>query len=442
MRKKTRNLVILSVLTILALFITSSCCPLFRPPDLKSDEETEAEEMGDEVIDSSSSDSEVSEDLTADDVVVEEPEVEEPPTFSVAATFNNQLFESTDAVLDLIFREPLPLARAKVVFKEELAGDNIFGDSSITPLGEDPAADIILSGHFTLQVPTDTDYPIMDFVVPCGMQSVWEEDPSVWVSCAGEGEVGDISTWHVFLGAMQDTIPRFDDTRFRTIAVVLDSDNMPENNFVPTFDRDFYQGSDLWYTWTSTPQEGWMPVVWGENFQEVPSLARILFHGNSFAVFIPGNEIPAKDAGFRIAVDSHLGMWDPNNYFGNVIGSDPTKALTKMDPENKLTLYIDKEGHENWLEGPYQPCLTRGCKQLPEYDYRSAEIPKEYWCECTGCTEDPDCGCYMFLQYRMPMWEISEEKITWSVAGLGLPGEKIENRRSTLFNCFCVKKLE
>ena len=439
MKKRNRILILLGFILILTALIASACCPLFGPPDIKSDEEPKEEGVGDEVIDSSSLESEVSEDQTGDEGAVEEPEVEEPPTFSVAETFNNPLFESTDGVLDLIFREPLPEARAEIVFKEEQAGDNIFGDSSVTPLGEDPAADIILSGHFTLQVPTDTDYPIMDFVVPCGMQTAWGEDPSVWVSCAGEGDIGDISTWHVFLGAMQASIPRFDDTRHRTIAVVLDSDNAPENNFVPSFDYDFYQGTDIWYIWTSTPQEGWMSTVLGENFQEVPSLARALFYGNSFAVFIPGNEIPADDAGYRMAADSVLGMWDPNNYFGNVSWSDPNHPLTKMDPENKLTLYIDKEGFDRWLEGPYQPCLTRGCKELPEYK-GDGNFPEELWCECTGCTEDPDCGCYMFANLVPIMWETSQEKRTWFQTGY--PGEKVKIERGMLYECFCVKELK
>lgn len=162
----------------------------------------------------------------------EDEKVEEPPTFSVAETFNNTLYESTDVALDIILRGPMPLARAKVVFKEEKIGDNIYGDSSVTPQGENPSADIILSGHVVLNFPEDGSVAPMDFMVPCGMESTTDV-PSVWVSCAGEGNTDDIKSWYVFIITMQDTIPRYDDTYFRTIAVVLDSDNSQENNFVP-----------------------------------------------------------------------------------------------------------------------------------------------------------------------------------------------------------------
>ena len=395
---------------------------------------SDAVESGDEAV---SSDTEVNGDTQPEEELVVEPEI-----FSVAETFNNVSFESMDAILNLIFLEPLPELRSEIFLTEEQAGDNIFGDSSITPLGEDPASDLILSGNFTIEIPTDTGFPILDFVVPCGMHSAWGVDPSVWVSCAGQGDISEISTWHVILGATQEPIPQFDDTRHRTVAVVLDSDNAPENNFVPTFDNDFFQGTDLWYVWTSTPQQGWLPMVTGENFQPVPSEARMLFFGNSFALFIPGIEVPAPDFGYRIALDSHLGMWNPDNTFGNVSGSDPQASLTINEGGKTLTLYTDSLEEHYWLEGSYQRCPSwGGCSDKLEY-HLYQEKKEKIKCECTGCTLDPNCECYMFSHYSMfgREFEDPDKKIIWSLEGN--PGEIVEVMNNTLYNCFCLKVLE
>jgi hypothetical protein len=244
------------------------------------------------------------------------------------------------------------------------------------------------------------------------------------------------------LGTTQDSIPQFDDTRHRTVAVVLDKDKIPENNFVPTFDNDFFQGTDLWYTWTSTPQQGWMAMVTGENFQPVPSEARMLFFGNSFALFIPEIEVPAPDFGYRIALDSHLGGWNPDNYFGNVSGSDPQASLTIIEEGKTLTLYTDSLEYNYWLEGSYQRCSSwGGCSDKEEY-HLYQEKKEKITCECTGCTLDPNCDCYMFSHYSMfgMEFETPDKKMIWSLEGL--PGEKVDMLRNTLYNCFCLKVLE
>ena len=431
------------ILAVILLFIVSSACAalnsgygiesLFKKKGEWDEEESDGPERVKEPDpNNQSQSSKEGESDSSEDTTGQSSDV----NFLFAHRLDDPLFESLDEVLDMIFREQPLEARANITVNEETKGDNIFSKSSIVPGGHDPASDIILSGHFRLDFPIDTSIPPMEARVPCGMETTIEDQ--LKVLCTGTKLSSEIKTWYIFFMAFQDRIPLADETRHRTLAVVLDSDQKPENNFSASaeWDYDLFQDTDLWYLFDYSPQNGWKSSVLRADGTEVESEAKALIYRNTFSVVIPGNELVSKNPGWRGSASSHEGLYLAENYFGNVTLELPTLGPIPVKTESFTTLYIPENGMETWLEGGDKLCQWSGCK----FGYNLSDQVRSTWCECDGCTNNSACECALFTSdpLRGSGSRDGTSFIYWTRTAN--QNEPYPSDTWNLTKCFCVEK--
>ena len=436
MAKRTPGLIIFSSIIIVVMLFSSACCPLIKSdwnPSKESGEETEILQEVDEFIEKDKPDSVETEGISETGEAGEEQEY-----YSFAEVLNNPLFSSLDQVLDTILLASLPEERENIVFWEEQEGDNIFGIPDVVPEGHDPAVDIVAAGHFILSFPPDFEGPPMDVRIPCGM---WGRDPSVRVLCDGENNSEEIQNWFVFFMIMKDTIPMEGDSRQRTVAVTLESDQNPDNDFVPYAgaENDFFQSTDTWYQLKISSEFRWSFEVYASDGKELNSGARALVYNNTFAVFVPEYEISADKPGWRGAGDSNADTYDPKDYFGNVTFSDPKRKPELVDSSSSIHVYQYSDVETYWIRGGYEWCQWGGCMYF--IDQTIMGDPSDtIHCECGACgIGDELCKCSLFASLK---WGWGNDDIPgvkyWDYAVESDAKYKKDPRYT--YVCFCAKE--
>lgn len=148
----------------------------------------------------------------------------------------------------------------------------------------------------------------------------------------------------VFVGGarMAADIPLANPDRHYVFAAVFDSDGDPANNFefMPPFDWDFFRGTDRWYEVVWDAEFGdW--IVYVTRFQDgvpndVPSAVRVVIQGDTIVFFIPANELPAEQPGYRLTAFGHDGFYTEDDRGGDVSGENPEQPLPLI-PLERIT---------------------------------------------------------------------------------------------------------
>ena len=433
MRKKTRNLVILSVLTILALFITSSCCPLFRPPDLNSDKDTETEGIVDDSVDDSLSDSEVSEDQTANDGESETIEIEQEIIEANKASFNftdiHRALGSLDQFTNYIGLSPVEKERIQLLSEPE--GDNIHFLTDIEPEMYRLESDIIFSGSFILEI--DPEYTSMPVEALFQCSNYLPEIP-VRVLCGEEEQTEAILEWYVPFFVVAKDIPPESETDYLQITAVFDMDGDPANNHQAhePASKDFWQGGDTAYAMNYSPQSGWNYQMFKnslEGFTAEPTGSFAVVQGNLVAWFIPGSEIEVLVPEWLGSIHISDEYYSPESTGANTTNYGSPLGLVSFDPDTRVSNYINPEGQPHVIPGPYDLCAWIGC--IPTFDLSIPSIS----CECSGCTYDPDCNCILFK--RNLAMEDPFYKFYWEYVAEG--EEKTPLGDYERYECICVE---
>jgi len=344
-------------------------------------------------------------------------------------------YKAIDEAFDMLLLERADEERKKIVFREETRGDNIFPKSSIVPEGNNPAGDIIASGHFTLNIPLDGPAPPLEVRIPCGLTG----DARIAVLCMGDAIAYESSITHAFFMAM-DAFIAGEDKYFESYSFVFDSDLDPENNFVPLpeFDYDYFQDTDLWYTWMYTPGAGWNFMATRADGTPVVSKARAFIYNNLFIALIPEDELGKDGFSYRGTAEVHDGTYQPDFYSGNVTGENPTNAPYLFHNSPELHGY-QQDWITHWIRGGYELCGWVGC----EVEFPPGESWEEFTqirCGCTTCGtrgDDQDCWCELFAVLK-PGWSGDYElphTYFWDHAADD--GEWFERDPRYLYACSC-----
>jgi len=104
----------------------------------------------------------------------------------------------------------------------------------------------------------------------------------------------------------------FDNTdlsRIWRFAVVVDSDGLSANNYVPPLTdlNSPVKGTDSWYSLVYLPGDGWSFHLYLADGSEAITSARVVLSGNALVFVIPRSEVPGPGAGFRITTFTHTG---------------------------------------------------------------------------------------------------------------------------------------
>jgi len=444
MRKKKRNLIILSGITILALFITSSCCPLFSPPGLISDEETEAEEAVDDSMDSDSSESEESTDQSVDDSESEATETEqeevpvEQPPFSFAESFDFPPLASYDE-----FTTGLGLddeEKQKIEVHLDVVGNNVWaGGPGFELGGYTEYTDIVFYALGTITDKRDPDSPPFNTQFTCGSYN-WEVP--TWVVCPQGFNAEGINEWHMLTMGLLDDSPFMHESHYGTFTVALDPDNDPANNHVPLpeWPWDHYKNTDYWpiVRYDPTTHE-WTAMTYRSDWSADHLNYFTVFYKNTVTFYLPVQEFPEMYFGGRFALEWTVMDRSPESYGADVSQGDPDQPLFTWNNSESIK---DDTGYAHYLPSGYAFCSPSGCKMNRD------EIGKDlgfeaidnldHWCECTGCTNQPECSCKMFrseIDLRFGAPSVNPKDYTYYADS---------NQRTLLdpfysYRCFCVQ---
>ena len=116
-------------------------------------------------------------------------------------------------------------------------------------------------------------------------------------------------------------------------AAVFDSDGDAANDFVPSFDWDFFQGADRWYQLMTGATGYEISVIQWTGDSTVPfsSAARAVIQGDTVVWFIPADEFTSSTPLYRVSAFRHDGTFAPEASAGDVNGADPTRALSAIE---------------------------------------------------------------------------------------------------------------
>ena len=115
-----------------------------------------------------------------------------------------------------------------------------------------------------------------------------------------------------FVATLAAPLPPADPTNHYQVAVVVDQDDNPADNYQPgaQFPDDFFKDSDLWFEADYAPGAGWtLKATDARNSTPKPvaTQARIIFHDNVVNFVIPAAEIQSASPKFRITTFRHTG---------------------------------------------------------------------------------------------------------------------------------------
>jgi hypothetical protein len=222
------------------------------------------------------------------------------------------------------------------------------------------------------------------------------------------------------------------------LSIALDSDRQPENDFIPLDDGDTYQYADLIYELIYSPENEWLWRVYKLDGTEVESQAQAFIYRNTVAIAIPEKETKAEDPAFRMIIWSYPGQYLIEDVAVDVTNDYPTERPVPV--ELYPMVYIDDQGEKNFL-GSDQLCQWGGCQITIEGadDYFS---PKSAKCECSGCTDDPDCQCALYYKEAAKVTIPVEggSRLFWHYAAD--QGEVHTTDEIILRKCFCVERAE
>lgn len=99
---------------------------------------------------------------------------------------------------------------------------------------------------------------------------------------------------------------------------VFDTDNNPNNNFVPasSFPFDLFSDTDRWYSVEYSAALGWRMVVTdarNSNPTSVASAARAVIRDNSLILWVPRNEFVVDSPAYRVTAYRHTGDFGRND---------------------------------------------------------------------------------------------------------------------------------
>ncbi len=177
--------------------------------------------------------------------------------------------------------------------------EGIGGCSSESPAGHDHA-----HGQRGL-APANRDLASI-LELPCGESEIG----TTMCPDMGAPQTGD---YYVVAGVF-DAPVGVDGSMLYQYGFVFDADGDPSNNYTPdpAYPKDFFADSDRWYVAGSDSVGGWAMQVTDARdgaFTSVPSGARIVATGNTLALIVPADELPATDPTYRITAFRHAGDW-------------------------------------------------------------------------------------------------------------------------------------
>ena len=134
-------------------------------------------------------------------------------------------------------------------------------------------------------------------------------------------------------------VPDNDPDHSLIYSLVFDSDNVPDNDWVPIdpFIWDYFQGTDRWYqliwnhltrTWSVTVTQ----VDETQTTTDVPSAVRVVIVQNAVTFFIPVTELPSATPAYRFSAFAHDGSFSRSDRGGDVSGVDPTVPPRMLAP--------------------------------------------------------------------------------------------------------------
>jgi len=188
--------------------------------------------------------------------------------------------------------------------------------------------DIIEYNGVLYQVNPETKTEIFDKEYPCsGSQS------GAKVVC-GDLVLANALNILVATMVMVDAVVIDDTFHSYIYSLALDSDGSSTNNWkwVPPYDYDIYQGTDLWYqligdhttqTWSLVAKK----VDDAQQVTTVQTAARAVIEGPKITFYVPMDELPAPVPGFRVTTFGHDGNYSVSDRGADVSGKDPTEAL-------------------------------------------------------------------------------------------------------------------
>jgi hypothetical protein len=169
--------------------------------------------------------------------------------------------------------------------------------------------DVEVRGHEPPQEDEDDAAPpSIDAAYPCG------EGPHGLTLCTDPDPFPEGPTFMLAMLA-ETQIPLHDMTHGHQYAFVFDADGDPSNNYMPSpsYPYDFFADTDLWYTASYTPVEGWgmfVTTVRDGQFDAMPSRARLVIADNTVMALIPAEELGGQMCPpHRMTAFTHLGDW-------------------------------------------------------------------------------------------------------------------------------------
>lgn len=441
MKRKILVLVSLSIIVILAALFVSACWP-FGSPYVKPGKDAEAEDMVDDLIESSSSGSEASEDQSAsgDSAESEIPDTDQEIIEANKASFNFTDIHRALGALDQFtnYLGLSPVDKERIQLLSEPAGDNIHFLTDIEPEMYRLESDILYSGSFILEIdPEYTGIPL-EALFPC---SNYLPEIPVRVLCGEKEETEAILEWYIPFFAVAEDIPPESETDYLQITAVFDMDGDPANNHqaYEMASKDFWQGGDTAYAMNYSPQSGWNYQLFKnslEGFKAEPTGSFAVTQGNLIAWFIPGEEIEVLVPEWLGSIHISDEYYSPESTGANTTNSgDPTLGLVSFDPDTRISIYKDPKQQEHSIPGPYEICAWIGC--IPKFEQQGSESLIS--CECSGCTYDPDCDCHIFEWNTMRMdTPIGLKDWEYTIEGKYKYPVEMYHR----YECFCVKTNE
>lgn len=152
---------------------------------------------------------------------------------------------------------------------------------------------------------------------PCGA------GPEAFTVCPAGPSPVVAGEYFICAMVVQEDVPLEDPTNLYTYAFVFESDDNPDNDWVPfpDFPNDYYQGTDLWYELAYSPGTGWrlqvtsvVDVFPSSQTQPLETSARGIILGRAIVLLIPVAEFEATP-GFRLNTFRHAGDFGQNPPF-------------------------------------------------------------------------------------------------------------------------------
>jgi hypothetical protein len=272
--------------------------------------------------------------VATEEVVVQAPETEPPP--SPVPTLSPRV------VYDIItqFGEMYDLSEAEMdelanTYWQDPTGRQLY--SIMTTIAMLDVLHARIQGWFAQ--PFDFSIIVLNTMLnftkfPCNTEA--DGVLTVCAETAGNIDAGEVL---VFGMELEGEVPLADPALFYVYSVVMDADGDPDNNFqfVPPYDWDFYQNTDLWYELKWDPNHGAWTLSRRDVRQGMEIVqhtdARAMINGNMIYFLIPGDEVDVPRPGYRMTAFAHDGTYAPEASGGDVTGVDPTEPLLQMPEE-------------------------------------------------------------------------------------------------------------